>query len=198
MKTITFNLDAKVNGGEVTAFNYSRSLNELIGTWSAEVAGGTFKAGNSISFSGVLTNGIITNAYKDSTGLWHLEGKDAGYKLMKSIPDISDLPTGNAKVVIQYLANFCGIMLSMSGTGLSGFNVRSVISGSTCAEAILELAMLSGFIAYIDNSGELVITLSSTKTPTYTDVINDSGSDIDLDGYATQVLVSLTSRQAET
>ncbi|MBR1486670.1 MAG: hypothetical protein IJ597_05385 [Synergistaceae bacterium] len=194
MKTINFNLNAEVNGGKITAFNYSRSLNELIGTWNAEVAGGTFKAGNSISIGGVLTNGIITNAYKDNTGLWHLEGKDAGVKLMKSTPDISELPTGGAQTVIQYLANFCGVSLTMNGAGLSGFNVRSVVSGSTCAEAILELAMLSGLIAYVNNSGVLVVAAPSGNSVSFSDIINDSGSSIDLDGYATQVLVSLTNK----
>ena len=65
MKTLDFNLSSNLNGGKITGFNYSRSLNELIGTWSAEVAEGTFKAGNSITFSGVMTNGIISNAYKE-------------------------------------------------------------------------------------------------------------------------------------
>ena len=111
--------------------------------------------------------------------------------------DIENLPKGNANTVIQYLANFCGVSLSMSGTGLSGFNVRSVISGSTCAEAILELAMFSGMIAYMNNAGQLIIAAPSASAPSFENVINDSGSDIDLDGYATQVLVSLTSRQIE-
>ena len=107
------------------------------------------------------------------------------------------MPKGDARTVIQYLADFCGVSLSMSGTGLSGFNVRSVISGSTCAEAILELAMFSGMIAYINNAGQLIIAAPSSTVGTFSNIINDSGSDFDLDGYATQVLVSLTSRQIE-
>lgn len=197
MKTLDFNLSSNLNGGKITGFNYSRSLNELVGTWSAEVANGSFTAGNSISIGNVMADGIITNAYKDNTGLWHLEGKDAGIKLMKTTPDIEILPKGDAGTVIRYLADFCGVSLSMSGTGLSGFNVRSVISGSTCAEAILELAMFSGMIAYINNAGQLIIAAPSASAPSFENVINDSGSDIDLDGYATQVLVSLTSRQIE-
>ena len=197
MKTIDFSLDAAKNGGKITAFHYSHGLNELVGSWSASVANGTFKAGNSISFDDVMENGIITNAYKDSSGLWHIEGKDAGVRLMKSTPDVSELPEGNAKAVIQYLAEFCGVTLSMRDDGLAGFNVRSVISGSTCAEVILELAMFSGLIAYIDGNGRLVVETPSKNTPTFEDVINDSGSDIDLDGYATQVLVTLTRRKKE-
>lgn len=192
MKTITANLNDSLNGGKVTAFNYSHGLNELGGSWSAQVAGGNFVAGNSITFSGVMTNGIISKAQKDSTGLWHIEGYDAGIRLMKSTPEISDLPTGNANTVITHLASFCGVGLNMSGNGLDGFNVRSVISGSTCAEAILELAMLSGMVAFIDKNGRLNVTApSNITTPPFTDVIDDSGSDFDLDGYATQVTVIL-------
>ena len=197
MRTLDYNINSDKNGGKVTGFNYSRSLNELVGSWNATVAGGTFKAGNSISFDNVMTDGIITRAYKDSTGLWHIEGKDAGVKLMKSTPDILELPTGNAFAVINYLADYCEMPLSMSGTGLSGFNVRSVVSGSTCAEAILELTMLSGLIAYIDNNGRLNIASPSKNTPSFSNIIDDSGSDIDLDGYATQILVNLTRRKWE-
>lgn len=197
MKTLNYNINSDKNGGKVTGFNYSRSLNEFVGSWSATVAGGTFKAGNSISFDNVMTDGIITRAYKDSTGLWHIEGKDAGIKLMKSTPNISELPTGNASVVINYLADYCEMPLSISGNGLSGFNVRSVVSGSTCAEAILELTMLSGLIAYIDNNGRLNIASPSKNTPSFSNIIDDSGSDIDLDGYATQILVNLTRRKWE-
>lgn len=192
MKTLDYNISSNKNGGEITAFNYSRSLSELAGHWSAQVAGGSFTAGDSIGFGGVMTNGIIAKAQKDSSGLWHIEGYDAGVRLMRSTPNIEDLPEGNAKIVIQYLANFCGITLSMTANGLEGFDVRSLISGSTCAEAVLELAMLSGYVAFIDNSGRLCVQSPTAKsTPTFDDVIDDSGSDFDLDGYATQVTVIL-------
>lgn len=197
MKVFDFNLPASKNGGNITAFTYSHSLNDLVGSWSASVAGGSFQAGDSISFSNVLTDGFISNAFKDSSGLWHLEGKDAGVKLMRSTPDIVDLPTGNAKTVLDFIADFCDISLVMSPNGLSGFNVRSIISGSTCAEAVLELAMFSGCIAFIDNRGRLNVSPPATIKPTFSDVINDSDSDIDLDGYATYVLVSLTRKNKD-
>ena len=198
MKTIDFSLDSSKNGGNVTALSYSHGLSELAGSWSASVAGGNFTAGNSISFAGVLKNGIITRAYKDAAGLWHIEGKDAGIRLMKSTPDIENMPTGSAKNVIQFLANHCGVTLSMNDDGLNGglldFNVRSLVSGATCAEAILELAMFSGLIAFIDDSGRLVVRKPATLSPKFNNVIDDSGSDIDLDGYATHVLVTLNRR----
>lgn len=192
MKTLDYNISSNKNGGKITAFNYSRSLSELAGHWSAQVAGGSFTAGDSIGFGGVMTNGIIAKAQKDSSGLWHIEGYDAGVRLMRSTPNIEDLPEGNAKTVIQYLANFCGITLTMTANGLEGFDVRSLISGSTCAEAVLELATLSGFIAFINNNGRLCVQAPATvNTPNFEDVIDDSGSDFDLDGYATQVTVIL-------
>ena len=95
-RTIDYTLASDKNGGKVTGFNYSRSLNELVGTWSATVAGGSFTAGASISFDGVMTNGVISNAYKDTDKLWHIEGKDAGIRLMKTTPPASSLPEGSA------------------------------------------------------------------------------------------------------
>ena len=193
MITQTFSLDAINNGGNVTAFTYSHGLNELCGAWSAIIANGTFMAGDTISFAPVMTNGIISRAQKDSSGLWHIEGYDAGIRLMRSTPDINDMPTGDTKKVIQFLAGFCGISLIMSGSGLSDFNVRSLVSASTCAEAILELAMFSGLIVFIGNDGNLHVQNPAPKgSPALGQlVINDSGSDFDLDGYATQVTVVL-------
>lgn len=230
MRIFDFTLEQDINNGKITAFSYSRSLNELVGSWSANVAGGTFKAGESITFNGVMTNGIISKARKDNSGLWRIEGYDAGVRLMRSTPEISDIPKGNAKTVIAHLAEFCNIQLVMKDNGLSGFNVRSVISGSTCAEAILELAMFSGFIAFIGNDGKLNIKVPAEKShhsggTTFIDddssggvsegdtfpitgqsnpnlnfsyILDDSGSDIDLDGYATHVSVILTRRSEDT
>lgn len=200
MIVLDFDINSSKNGGKITSFTYSHGLNELCGSWSANVAGGTFRAGDSISFSNVMTDGIISRAKKDSSGLWHVEGYDAGIKLMRSTPDIADLPKGHARAVLQYLADSCGIQLSMVGYGLgrhSGnltvdFDVRSVISGSTCAEAVLELAMMSGMIAFIGNDGKLHVQAPANRvTPSFSNVIDDSGSDFDLDGYATQVTVIL-------
>ena len=81
MRVLDYNLDDSKNGGKISAFNYSRSLNELVGSWTAQSAGGNFVAGTSISFDNVISNGIISKAYKDLSGLWHIEGKDAGIKL---------------------------------------------------------------------------------------------------------------------
>ena len=71
MITLDYNLNQSKNGGKITAFNYTRKLNELAGSWSAQVADGTFNAGDTISFGNVMTNGIISKAQKDSSNLWH-------------------------------------------------------------------------------------------------------------------------------
>ena len=189
MKSLTFSLNQSIGGGNITSFNYSHSLNELVGSWSAEVANGRFVAGQSFSIHNVMEGGIISNAYKDADGLWHLEGKDAGYKLMKSLPDIADLPsTTQAKALLTYIAGACGIVSDVDENfGLQNlpsdcsFEFRCLLSGSTCAEAILELAMFCGCIAYINQNGRLVIAKPKYITNSHSfdeNIINDSGSSI--------------------
>ncbi len=192
MKTIDFSFTSTQGGGKLLGFRYSRSLSELIGSWSAEVAGGTFTAGDSFSV-GVMNNGIITGAHKTPDGVWTLQGKDAGVRLMKSTPHASALTEGGASAVISELASYCGV--GGGGGGLSGFNVRSAVTGTTCAEAILELALLSGCVAYINNAGSLVVAPPSSSTPSFSTVLDDTGSDIDLDGYATQASIVVTRRK---
>ena len=199
-KTIDFSLN---DARKITAFNYSHSLGELVGSWSASIAGGSFEAGDAFTINNVMKNGIISNAYKDSSGLWHLEGKDAGFRLMKSLPDIADIPKySRTQTFIRWLAEQCSIQCEMSIQGLDeGFDLRSLISGSTYAEAILELAMFSGCIAYINKSGSLVVAKPRERSfppaSLSEQIINDSGSSIDLDGYATHVAVQLTYKAAE-
>ena len=193
-RTINYSLPASQGGGKLTSFTYSRSLGELIGTWSAEVAGGTFTAGNAFSVP-CMKNGLIERAWKDPDGLWHLSGKDAGVRLMRTTPPAKSLKSGNAKAVIGDLADFCGLACHMNENGLSGFSVRSAVTGTTCAEAILELAMLSGCIAYIDNNGGLVVAPPATAAPSFSVTLDDAGSELDLDGYATFVAVVVTRRK---
>ena len=193
MRTIDYNLPASQGGGKLVNFQYSRSLNELIGSWTAEVAGGSFAAGADFSVTG-MQNGVIASAIKDADGLWHLTGKDAGVRLMRTTPHVSTLAGGGAAAVIADLADYCGVQCSITG-GLTGFNVRSAVTGTTCAEAILELAMLSGLVARISNTGWLIVTAPVDTTPTLTTIIDDSGSQLDLDGYATQATVVITRRK---
>lgn len=193
MRTLDYDLPADQGGGKLVNFQYSRSLNELIGSWTAEVAGGSFKAGDTFSVP-CMQNGLIANVYKDPDGMIHLSGKDAGVRLMRSTPPVSTLAAGNAGAVIADLAGYCGMGCSVSA-GLSGFNVRSAATGTTCAEAILELAMLSGYIAYISNDGNLVLRSPASAPPSFPVVLDDSGSELDMDGYATHIAVVLTRRK---
>lgn len=193
MRTLDYNLPAEQGGGKLVNFQYSRSLNELIGSWSAEVAGGSFTAGETFSVP-CMRNGVIASVYKDPDGMIHLNGKDAGVRLMRTTPPVSTLTDGGAGAVIQALAGYCGIGCSV-GSGLSGFNARSAATGTTCAEAILELAMLSGYVAYISNAGDLVLRSPASLPPNFSVVLDDSGSELDLDGYATHVAVVLTRRK---
>ena len=50
MRTLDYTLPASQGGGKLVNFRYSRSLSELIGSWSAEVAGGSFTAGDAYEF----------------------------------------------------------------------------------------------------------------------------------------------------
>lgn len=193
MRTLDYTLPASQGGGKLVNFRYSRSLSELIGSWSAEVAGGSFTAGDAFSVP-CMRNGIVASVYKDPDGMIHLTGKDAGVRLMRTTPPVSTLAEGGAGAVIQDLAAYCGIGCSV-GSGLSGFNARSVVTGTTCAEAILELAMLSGCVAYISNAGGLVVSSPASGAPNFPIVLDDSGSELDLDGYATRVSVILTRRK---
>ena len=191
MRTLDYSLPAEQGGGKLVNFQYSRSLNELIGSWSAEVAGGSFTAGDTFSVP-CMKNGLIANVYKDPDGMIHLSGKDAGVRLMRTTPPVSTLAGGSAGAVIADLAEYCGIGCSV-GSGLSGFNVRSAATGTTCAEAILELAML--YVAYISNAGTLVLRSPASSPPDFPVILDDSGSELDLDGYATHVAVVLTRRK---
>lgn len=197
----TFTFPADKGGGKLTSFTYSRSLGDLAGTWTAEIANVTnpaiLKAGKDFDMPGVMKNGLIEHVWTDPDGLMHLSGKDAGVRLMRTTPPAQYLAKGNASAVIRDLSTtHCGVTVNMSGGGLGGFNVRSAVSGTTCAEAILELAMLSGCVAYIDING--ILNIKSPPSGEYSEptvVLDDSGSELDLDGYATQVTVSVTRRK---
>lgn len=198
MRTLDYDLPAEQGGGKLINFQYSRSLNELIGTWSAEIAGAfTGKAGDSITFAGAMGNGVISKVRRNADGLYLVEGYDAGVRLMRSTPHSKDLAEGSAKAVIEDLANSCGMAVTMQTGGLSGFNVRSAVTGSTCAEAILELCQLSGCVAYVDNGGRLQICPPDASVPSFagTVILDDTGSELDLDGYATQVTCVVTRRK---
>jgi hypothetical protein len=191
-QTLDFNLPVNVYGGKLLSFTYSRTLNNIMGSWSAEIQGGTFTSGQQFSING-MTGGYISFAMKDEIGVWRLSGYDAGICLMKTTPYNGELATGGAGAVIQDLASYCGIDVSVGG-GLGGFDIRSVVSGTTCAEAILELCMLSGYIAYINNAGDLVCTVPSSTLPDL-DVIFDDGTQLDLENYATHVTTIVTRRK---
>lgn len=198
--TKDFSLTVDVGSkGKIASFRYSHSLRELVGSWSAEVVNDSFQAGDSFSVKDLMKDGIITSAYKDHEGLWHLEGKDAGYRLMKSIPSFDELPERKTfESFIQALASECSITVRTDISEDEGdYRVRSLISGSTYAEAILEAAMFGGYIVYFNHDGELVLDKpTSTGVPVASRlgdiILSDSESSLDLDGYATHVLIQLS------
>ena len=196
--SIDFSLPVNVGNGKISSFKYSHSLRELVGSWSASVVGGNFKAGDTFSVHGVLKNGIIASAYMDHEGLWILEGKDAGYTLLKSLPHFDALPLSKTFLAfIHALADACSITLNsnLSEQELP-FQVRSIISGSTYAEAILEAAMFAGYIVFFNHEGALVVDKPkriSNENSAFGDfILSDSASSLDFDGYATHVLLQLS------
>lgn len=193
-------LNENLNGGKVIDFVYDRNLNSLVSDWSAKVYGGTFVAGNTITFQGAMTNGYILRAYVDSDGFWQLSGKDAGIRLMRTLPidnEGKNLPKNTGIIgLIRHLATFCGLTLTTEETEPSGFNkihCRCLVSGQTCAEAIAELALYGGMVCYITNSGKLCVTTVSKTGTSFDDntVIEDNNSVIDSEGYADYVTVNL-------
>lgn len=186
-------------GGKLLNFTYSTNLGELVGAWNADVAGGSFQAGAKFTVEGYMKNGLIEQVWKDPDGMIHLSGKDAGVYLMCSTPPAKEIAAGGTNEVIQDLVNFCGpdITCQISGVGLgsTGVNMRSAVTGTTCAEAILEMAMLGGQIAYIDKEGKLVVGPPAPGFSLPNIQLDYTGSQLDMEGYATQVSVVVTRRK---
>ena len=199
MSSKDFNLHVNVGGGKISSFRYSHSLRELVGSWSASVVNGNFKAGDAFSVQGLMRNAVISSSYKDNEGMWHLEGKDAGYRLMKSLPLVDALPQSKDFLTfICALAEACSVSVRSDIPAIEEqFQIRSLISGATYAEAILEAAMFAGYIVFFNHDGELVVQKPRHLTPDNHSlwgdcIISDSASSLDLDGYATHVLLQLS------
>ena len=196
--TKDFDLPVNVGQGKISSFKYSHSLRELVGSWSASVVNGSFQAGDSFSVKDLMKNGIITSAYKDHDGLWHLEGKDAGYRLMKPLPAFDGLSsTKKSLTFIRSLAVACSVnVYSELHEDDGNFQIRSLVSGSTYAEAILEAAMFAGYIVYFNHDGQLVVQyprkLNEMINPFGDIILSNSASSLELDGYATHVLLQLS------
>lgn len=196
MKVFSFSPPDRLAGLKILSYEYSRSKDSLAGDWRVTLESADeypLHPGDTVSLEG-MTGGMVGAIYPGSSGEIIVSGRDRGIYLMRSVPQVEDIAEGGAKEVIEALAGLCGVSVRMSG-GLSGFNARSLITGSTCAEAIQELAMLSGKMAYIDNDGVLVVADPSGSVPAFSTILSDGGESLDLDSYATGATVIVQRRR---
>jgi len=140
-----------------------------------------------------MSNGICTALRNNRDGSWQLEGFDAGARLMRALPPVETLSsTADAKDMIIALATHCGVDCTYSGAAL-GIAGRAIVAGSTCADAIVELALLCGCVASISNGGVLKVHPPSSGVQEFDTVLSE-GESIDTDGYANKVMVLLHRR----
>jgi hypothetical protein len=195
MKVFSFSPEGEIGGLKILAQSYTRDLSSLAGVWSLTLESGElpFGVGDTITLAG-MAGGLVTSCARGSNGEWLVSGKDAGILLQKNVPAIDDIAEGGSLAVITALAGLCGLSVVGSG-GLTGFNARSLITANTCAEAIQELCLLSGKIAYIDNAGRLAVVSPGAAVPEYDTILSGGGESLNLDGYATGATVIVQRRR---
>lgn len=195
MKVFTYSPDGSIGGLKILSYSYSRDASSLAGKWTLILGSGDlpFEVGDTVTLAG-MAGGLVTSCARGDNGEWTVAGSDKGIFLQKTAPDMDDITEGGSLAVISALAGLCGLTVIGSG-GLTGFNARSLISSNTCAEAVQELAQLSGKIAYIDNSGRLVLASPETAVPSFETVLSGGGESLDLDSYATGATVIVQRRR---
>jgi len=185
------------------SFEYSRGVRALIGQWSARVVagGGSPLLGGSWSVPGFMEDGIITEVTVvgtvDGQNVYDLQGYDAGFRLMKSPPLAHQITSSELGNVIKEIAGFCGLASDVTLEGYSELDFRHCVQGQTAANAILDLAMLGGSIAFITPSGTLRVSppLEVDSIPgDHLRLGNAAQRALDLEGYASAVLVILHRR----
>ena len=184
MKVFTYSPDGSIGGLKILSYSYSRDASSLAGKWTLILDSGDlpFEVGDTVTLAG-MAGGLVTSCARGDNGEWTVAGSDKGIFLQKTAPDMDDITEGGSLAVISALAGLCGLTVIGSG-GLTGFNARSLISSNTCAEAVQELAQLSGKIAYIDNEGRLVLASPETAVPSFETVLSGGGESLDYDSYA--------------
>jgi hypothetical protein len=133
---------------------------------------------------------------------WYLTGYDIGRLLDRTCPDPSLLPAGNVQTLVEALCAKCNVPCSITGALSSSVvaDARALVSATKVADVIVELAQLSGSLAYIDvTTGTLKFANPSESPPTYTDddSLEHGGDELDLDNYAKGVCVILHRKKVE-
>ncbi len=186
---------------------YRKEQRALIGTWSVRaLLSAEPEIGNTWDIDGIMEGGLVTSATKQGTAqdgriLWDVAGYDAGFKLMKSCPLSHELKSSDIPGLIQEIAAYCGIPVDVTVGNRIDIPAKSLVSSQNCAQAILDLALYAGAVAYIDKDGVL-----NVRPPVACSSFPDGGlstetveaKDLDLDGYASGVVVTLGRRGIAT
>lgn len=205
----TYDLTDVVKGHSLLALSYEAKKWSLIGSWSATIgpkADGSydlsqFPLGGLIDFE-ALEKAVLLSRRMERNKAWRLEGNDIARLLDRTAPDPSLLPSGNVDEVVAALCNKCGVPCDVTG-GLPSSVVkdaRALVSATKVADIIVELAQLSGKIAYIDTTtGTLKFAENTEGTLNYTDdeILEYGGDELDLDNYAKGVCVILHRKKQE-
>lgn len=198
MQLLHINEPTDYHSREILDYNYTHGVKDLLGAWRMVLEGSRaepfpFTLGGEITLPGLTGQGIITSIQRGEYGQFLLSGYDNGLKLSKTLPEESYLREGNVDTAMQHICEYCGITI----VGTCDLNVPAsgLITGSTCIEAVQELAMLSGKITYIDNQGRLVVTSPALAAPSLPIILSEESYKIDTDSYATGCTVIVQRRK---
>mgnify|MGYP000888416832 CR=1 FL=1 len=182
---------------------YRREQRALVGTWKARVLlRETPSMGQGWSIPGIMEGGIVTSADRvgtteDGRVLWDLAGYDGGFRLMKSPPLPHELTNSSLGGVIREIAGVCGVQADVTLAGEIGVDARSLASGQTAGNVLLDLAAIGGGVAFMTPAGALKVAppRSCGTFPCGGLRLDDvTRRSLDLDGYASGVVVILGRR----
>jgi len=194
IQQISITVPGSINGHELLDFNYQRQPRQLVGSWSAVLKSGSapFTAGDDFTVPGWMQGGIVTDVQNNRDGSWSLSGNDAGARLLVAIP--GNLADGSLEQLLTALASHCGVYASVAVSPIGTSKCKTLITGSTCADAIVELAAYGGSVAYIRRDGTLQVSSPASSYSPPSIILRDEGTSIDTDGLITGASVLLTRR----
>ncbi len=194
------------------SFRHRRDQRALVGTWAARVLlpeGAEPKIGEEWTVPGIMVGGILTQATKEgqedsasNRNLWSLAGYDGGFRLMQSPPLPHQLSSTSLGGVIQEIARSCGVEVEITLSGNLPIDARYLVSGQTAANAILDLALLGGAVAFVVPEGKEGAPFIRVAPPRSCLSLPLNGlalergdaKNLDLDGFASGVVVVLGRR----
>ena len=198
VKKISPALPNTLLGCTILDMEYQRGVRALVGSWSATLVStaSPCAVGDAVSLAGIMVGGVCTGLRDNKNGSWSLEGYDAGAELLRGVPPIEALsPCAKIKDAILMLAGHCDVACSFGGDGdLDVGNALLFVQGASCADAIMDLALLCGCVTYISNNGTLMVQPPGGTLPSGLDTVLSDSETIDIDGYATKSVVLLHRR----